>query len=135
MLQKSDEIVVVDMNRRIVTGIKALLLLPHEAQEMHVRGEYNRMAEVCVSVGVCIAALEDLSSAVVGAPMFIVDRKLKGSTDAQKRWEEVDQIKILTELLQMNFRCGACFFWTRGVLKHQDTMYILLKLRTSIFVK
>ena len=77
-------------DERIVTGIKALLL-PHKAQEMHVRGEYNRVAEMSVSVGVCIAAVEDLSSAVAGATMFIVNHKR--SNNAQKRWEAVEQLK------------------------------------------
>ena len=44
-------------------------------------------------MGVRIAAVEDLSNAVAGAPMFIVDRKLKGSKNAQKRWEEVERLK------------------------------------------
>ena len=34
-----------------------------------MRGEYNRVAEMSASVGVCIAAVEDLSSAVAGAIM------------------------------------------------------------------
>ena len=50
-LQKRDEIVAWGMNERIVTGIKALLL-PHEAQEMRVCGEYNRVAEMSASAGV-----------------------------------------------------------------------------------
>jgi len=90
-LEKSDEIVVCGMNGPIVTPIRALLL-PHEAQEMRVKGEYRTVKEVAASVGVRIAAVEDLSTAVAGAPLFIVPRNLKGQKNAQRRRDKIEEL-------------------------------------------
>merc|ERR1719229_1788223 len=70
-LRKDDTIVICGMNGPIVTPIRALLL-PSEAQEMRVKGEYMTVSQVSASVGVRIAAVEDLQTAVAGAPLFIV---------------------------------------------------------------
>jgi len=130
-LQKNDEIVVCGMNGPIVTPIKALLL-PHEAQEMRVRGEYNQVAEVSASIGVRIAAVEDLSSAVAGAPMFIVDRKLKGKGKEQKRWEHIEQLKdevqaTYADILEKVDKRG------RGVFVQSSTLGSLEALITFLY--
>jgi len=117
-LMKSDEIVVCGMTGPIVTPIKALLL-PHEAQEMRVRGEYAQVNEVSASVGVRIAAVEDLSSAVAGTPMFVVPRNLE--KNSQERWETVerlkDEVQASFETFKKNFQQSG-----RGVFVQASTL-------------
>jgi len=90
-LRSDDTIVVCGMSGPIVTPIRALLL-PQEAQEMRVKGEYKTAESVSASVGVRIAAIEDLSTAVAGAPLLIVPRALKNSKNAQKRHEVIEAL-------------------------------------------
>eukprot|EP01083_Nonionella_stella_P059608 155954_1 len=74
----------------IITPIRALLL-PHEAQQMQVKGgQYRSVESVSASVGVRIAAVEDLSTAVAGTPLFVVPRQLKG----KQRKAFIDKISL-----------------------------------------
>eukprot|EP01084_Bolivina_argentea_P004627 8798_1 len=91
-LRSDDVIIVCGMNGPIVSPIRALLL-PHEAQEMRVKGEYRTVREVSASVGVRIACVEDLQAAVAGAPLFIVPRNLKPAKFAQKRRDVIEDLK------------------------------------------
>eukprot|EP01083_Nonionella_stella_P207561 753902_1 len=129
-LRTDDKLVVCGMNGPIVTDIKALLL-PHEAQEMRVKGEYRITNQVSASVGIRIAAVEDLSSAVAGSPLFIVPRKFKPKNKEKERRECIEQLKdevqqSFTELFSSVDKHG------RGVFVQASTLGALEALITFL---
>ena len=99
-LEADDTIIVCGMNDAIVTKVKALLL-PHEAQEMRVKGDYMRVEEVVASAGVRIAGHDSLDTAVAGSQLFILDRKYR---DPRKfRRERNAEIERLCNKVQSTF--------------------------------
>jgi len=92
ILRKDDTIILCGMNGPIETSIRALLL-PHEASEMRVKGEYQSVNEVHASAGVRIVA-PDLQLAVAGSHLLIVPRDLNQSrSSARHRAEIIESLK------------------------------------------
>jgi len=134
-LRNDDVMVICGMNGPIVTPIRALLL-PHEAQEMRVKGEYKTVDSVSASVGVRIAAKDDLSTAVAGAPLFIVPRNFAHmkSTNRLMIEKKNDVIEDLKDEVQKSFAdlFGKVDKGGRGVFVQSSTLGSLEALITFL---
>merc|ERR1712228_1103117 len=134
-LRSDDTIVICGMDGPIVTAIRALLL-PHEAQEMRVKGEYKTVDSVSASVGVRIAAKDDLSGAVAGAPLFIVPRNLNNMKSTNKLLIEKKMAKIedLKDEVQKSYAdlFGKVDKGGRGVFVQSSTLGSLEALITFL---
>merc|ERR1711971_1351688 len=134
-LRNDDVRVICGMNGPIVTPIRALLL-PHEAQEMRVKGEYKVVPSVSASCGVRIATKDDMSKAVAGAPLFIVPRNFAHmkSTNRLMVEKKNDIIEDLKFEVQKSFSnlSGKVDKRGRGVFVQSSTLGSLEALITFL---
>eukprot|EP00486_Rosalina_sp_Unknown_P008973 CAMPEP_0201592840 /NCGR_PEP_ID=MMETSP0190_2-20130828/190617_1 /ASSEMBLY_ACC=CAM_ASM_000263 /TAXON_ID=37353 /ORGANISM="Rosalina sp." /LENGTH=950 /DNA_ID=CAMNT_0048051781 /DNA_START=624 /DNA_END=3476 /DNA_ORIENTATION=- len=125
-LNKNDTIIICGMNGPIITKIRALLL-PKEATEMRMKAKYTKAQEITASMGVRIAAVGDLSTAVAGAPLFVVPRNLK-SAERKKVIEELSNEvqKSVKDLLSKVDKHGGGVFVQASTLGSLEALITFL---------